>query len=139
MSRHASSLKDICRYFALIRLGGRSDVEAVLYMYFVLGMSPSEISKASGVRLTKVRGILGTAKSRLRVPVTKYGLLRLVISASKAVEPIIDGGVCRVCNARVGRWGCLHVAVKHREELESATESVAKRVLEVVGRCARTS
>lgn len=139
MSPSAASLRDTCRHFALIRLGGRSDADVVLYMYFVLGMSPSEISKVTGIRLAKVRGILSAAKARSRVPVAGYGLLRVVIGASRALEPIVVNGVCRVCNKYVGRWGCLHVVYKHREELENAVERVTKTVLEVIGRCARTS
>jgi Sigma-70, region 4. len=133
-------VRDLIRYLVLLRLSGNSAALRALELYFVQKMSPSDVAHALGISKNSVRGYIRRAIEKypsaaaVISAVIRYAM-PLVLSIAPAIEANRPAGVrCRICGSLAATPGAgyFHIAVAHRDAVESAVESIVKSIVRSV-------
>lgn len=124
---YSECVKQLTEYIALQRLSGNIIALKAIYMYFVMGVSPSTIADTLGVTKNVVRGyIMRVYEKSYPMPKPYLGkILTKLYKATAHIHPIVDGGgVCMVCGVHINGYTVYHILRRHRRVVEKYVREV---------------
>lgn len=96
------SIFDPCTYLVLQRLSGRQIVIDTAYMYYVQGISPSDISKAIGIGVSTVRNYISKISDRFTAKSEIPIYIKRMYRDISSIPQIVENGFCSRCSIYVG-------------------------------------
>lgn len=92
----------VARYITVKRLAGNGDVLEILYRYYVLGESPSEIANEMKCTASSVKGYIGRIREKMTGGFERTrSVVEFILRRTASIEPIVQNGFCRICMSYV--------------------------------------
>lgn len=122
-------LHDPCSYLVFEMLCGRRFVVDAVYMYYVVGVNISEISRYFGASKGSVMYWVSEFRKKVGSKHVSRGLAASLCRRVAGVKPIVVDGVCTLCGSRLGKGVGVtnHVIYNHYQVVEKVVMEVCRQ------------